>query len=150
MADAEPMFAEILRQKAGYATGLRFPWQRALLVLRQARLPDDACLRAVEAALTPGSLVGLATLLKTLENPAIFWTELLAEVDESDWSLGDWMASIEVLVAWQKTHGKRAGPGDVIAYISCCAASGATSASGPSPARIVEKMLEEFGFDAAE
>src|SRR5690606_14505972 len=103
------------------------------------------------AANHAGTLHGLVLLFKPLPNEdhKHLWKELLSKVDESDFSLSDWLTSIEVMQAWLKTHGKKAPANAVLDYIECTAAS-AKDRNGPTLGRITEEMLEDFGFVAVE
>jgi|GEM_PF-2029263 len=74
--------------------------------------------------------------------------KLYESVDDSDYSLGDWISALGVFDAWMRETGEARRPwAEMAGYIHCC-----TFLSSPGVALgklevIVYKSLTEFGFD---
>lgn len=78
--------------------------------------------------------------------------DFLAAVDDSDYSLADWVDALLAFDRWLAAHGTAARPfASMTGYLDCCAAA-APRTVGVLPAlqALLLRNLEEYGFDAAQ
>ncbi len=74
---------------------------------------------------------------------------LLDQVDDSHYSLGDWLAALLAFDAWLAEKEIAARPLDsMIGYIHCSTMGNAETLADPELARLVLVNLNEWGFDA--
>jgi hypothetical protein len=74
---------------------------------------------------------------------------LLEEVDESDFSLHDWMEALLVLNQWLEERGLNLPIRDNIGYVSCAVASAGTGAHLSHLPSLVADLLEQYGCERA-
>ena len=74
---------------------------------------------------------------------------LFQEVDESDFSLTDWVDSLAMLYRWLDQKGLVLSPRDSIGYISCAAKSVENSSSLSHLPSLVHDFLEQYGCELA-
>lgn len=76
---------------------------------------------------------------------------LLRAVDGSDFSLGDWLASLNLLEAFfQKRGVPQPKLHEALGYLECCAQSAEASMNHYALAEVVQLMLDEYGFAGDE
>lgn len=87
------------------------------------------------------------------EDPGLSsWSErdreaLLAAVDESDYSLADWLAALAVFDRWLADQGEKGRPWrEVVGYIHCCTLMASPGVALGKLEVIVSKALTDFGF----
>ena len=74
---------------------------------------------------------------------------LLEQVDESDFSLRDWMEALLVLNQWLEERGLNLPISDNIGYVSCAVASAGTGAHLSHLPSLVADLLEQYGCERA-
>lgn len=75
--------------------------------------------------------------------------ELLDAVDDSDYSLADWVGAFLAFDEWLEGKGEKRRPlAEMRGYIHCCTYTNSPQLSLPILKVIVIKALTEFGFDA--
>lgn len=75
--------------------------------------------------------------------------ELLDAVDDSDYSLADWVGAFVAFDEWLEEKGEKRRPlAEMRGYIHCCTYTNSPYLSLPTLKVIVVKALTEFGFDA--
>ena len=75
--------------------------------------------------------------------------ELLDAVDDSDYSLVDWIEAFLAFDEWLEGKGEERRPlSEMRGYIHCCTFTNSPHLSSPVLKVIVIKALTEFGFDA--
>jgi hypothetical protein len=74
---------------------------------------------------------------------------LLEEVDESDFSLRDWMEALLVLNQWLEERSLNLPINDNIGYVSCAGASAGTGAHLSHLPSLVADLLEQYGCERA-
>ncbi len=85
--------------------------------------------------------------------PPAGWTEpereaLLEAVDNSPYSLGDWLEAIAAFETWLKGRGERRRPWrDIVGYIHCCTLMESPGIPLGKLNIIVNQALIEFGFE---
>jgi hypothetical protein len=80
---------------------------------------------------------------------AVGLDELLDAVDESDYSLADWVGAFVAFDEWLEGKGEKRRPlAEMRGYIHCCTYTNSPQLSLPTLKVIVIKALTEFGFDA--
>jgi len=84
----------------------------------------------------------------TKESPAIAET-LFRQVDESHFSLVDWVDSLIVIDKWLNHKGASLSLSDRLGYISCAAKSVENSSVLVHLPSLVEEFLKQYGCDRA-
>lgn len=75
--------------------------------------------------------------------------ELLDAVDDSDYSLADWVGAFVAFDKWLEEKGEKRRPlAEMCGYIHCCTYTNSPHLDLPILKVIVIKALTEFGFDA--
>jgi hypothetical protein len=95
----------------------------------------------------PGEVSALASI--TREATATDYETLATAIDESDYSLTDWLEALFSFEHWLQAHAIPARPfASIIGYIHCCTLMNAKGIITPSLNIIVNKALIDYGFDA--
>jgi hypothetical protein len=95
----------------------------------------------------PSALAAFARLLDRGEVGG--FDGLLAAVDDSDYSLADWIDALAAFDEWLEKKGEKRRPlREMCGYIHCCTFTNTPQLSLPFLKVIVIKALTEFGFDA--
>ena len=84
-----------------------------------------------------------------VEHGGTLSTTLIDAVDESPFSLRQWVEALVVMGEWLQSHRYAADLDDQIGYIGCACASVRTNPVEQSLPLLVEEMLAEYGFDRA-
>lgn len=80
--------------------------------------------------------------------PESFESELFEKVDESDYSLADWVEALVVFEQWLVEKNIPDRPvGAMLGYIHCCTMMNAPQVSLPSLKVIVHQSLIDYGFE---
>lgn len=88
----------------------------------------------------------LEPLVSAIDLPA--WFE---QVDESSFSLADWVEALLAFDGWLSDERVETRPVEsMIGYIHCCTLTMAETLSPPNLASLTREMLEQHGFDAAQ
>lgn len=74
---------------------------------------------------------------------------LLEEVDESVFSLRDWMEALLVLDHWLQERSLNLPISDNVGYVSCAVASAGTGANLSHLPSLVADLLEQYGCERA-
>ncbi len=112
---------------------------------------DTAFLQA--ACASPQDWRRLRVLLATT-NPqelAPILDEFCQDVDQSDYSLEDWILALLTIDQWLEESGSDQRPLKSMAgYIHCCTYTLTGPLPTPDLARLTREMLDQYGFDAVE
>lgn len=74
---------------------------------------------------------------------------LFEDVDQTDYSLGDWVEAMAGFDAWLEAENVKSRPfSEMVGYIHCCTMAAPQTISSPNLKVIVIQSLTEFGFDA--
>ncbi len=94
----------------------------------------------------------LQNLLSQLDritlDPAL--KKLFEQVDQSDYSLSDWIKALLIFDQWlddKKIQGRPVA--SMLSYIHCCTLTLSDNLAPPDLARLTNEMLKLYGFDAA-
>ena len=101
---------------------------------------------------TPKQWGALQELLAQVEQGLQSHTinHLIEQVDQSDFSLTDWINALLSFDQWLSKHNSHLRPVDnMISYIHCCTLTLSDSLAPPDLAKLTNKMLSQYGFDAA-
>jgi len=83
-----------------------------------------------------------------LENPDVVISEFLNQVDDSHYSLTDWLKAILAFDGWLDDQKVEARPlASMIGYTHCCTMTSAETLSPPDLARLILENLNQWGFD---
>ena len=96
---------------------------------------------------------GVQTLLLRAESNDINETvsAFLDDVDDSHYSLFDWLEALLRFDSWLSAKEIEARPlAAMIGYIHCCTMTSAETLAPPELAKLVEENLNQWGFDAAQ
>ncbi|MGJ8641082.1 MAG: hypothetical protein ACSHYA_16955 [Opitutaceae bacterium] len=77
------------------------------------------------------------------------WDEFLELVDQSDFSLRDWVEAMRVIGQWLDGRGLRMEFGDQVGYVSCASASAGAGANLAYLPGLVDEMLTTYGCERA-
>jgi hypothetical protein len=78
-----------------------------------------------------------------------FKERLFQEVDESNFSLADWLDSLSVLYQWLDQNGLNLSCQDGLGYISCAAKSVGSSSTLIHLSSLVHDFLDQYGCELA-
>ena len=101
---------------------------------------------------TPEQWAALQNLLAQVEKSSQSLTidHLFEQVDHSDFSLADWINALLSFDQWLSKHSSHLRPVDnMISYIHCCTLTLSNNLAPPDLAKLTNKMLSQYGFDAA-
>lgn len=91
--------------------------------------------------------VRFAQLLAKVEEAAI--SELLGQIDESDYSPTDWAKALLRFDSWLAEQGVEARPfREMVGYLHCCTLGNAKEIALPELEAVLFQCLESFGFEA--
>ena len=80
---------------------------------------------------------------------AVDFDRLFEEVDQTDYSLGDWVEAIVGFDAWLEAEKVKSRPfSEMVGYIHCCTIAAPQTIRSPNLRVVVIQSLKEFGFDA--
>lgn len=124
----------------GSTLSLRNSWSIALQRISSTNLLEDDVERLARLSPSPSSLSNLAALLGQEADERI---HLLKEaVDDSPYSLKEWLYSLDLLNRWATENGKETHFQHMLGYIHCC-----TQVDSSRPlVDIIEDMLTEYGY----
>lgn len=72
---------------------------------------------------------------------------LFAEVDQSPYTLEDWLCALDSFALWLEARGQpHPGFTTLLGYLNCCAEVATTAPAGFPLESILEQMLEDYGF----
>jgi hypothetical protein len=71
---------------------------------------------------------------------------LLDAVDDSPYSLSQWIDAFIVVGQWMEVRGLRASFGDQLGYVHCACESAGTGANLTTLSAVVSEMLDDYGF----
>jgi len=75
--------------------------------------------------------------------------KLLQEVDESSFTLRDWLESLVILYQWLDERGYTLSPMKGLGYVSCAAKSAGSSPGWNHLPSVVSGFLEDYGCELA-
>mgnify|MGYP000205561806 CR=1 FL=1 len=75
---------------------------------------------------------------------------LLDAVDNSDFGIRQWVASLHVLSQWLEVRGLKLDLENKIGFVSCASESAGAGSNLTHLPSLVEEMLEAYGCDRAE
>ena len=78
------------------------------------------------------------------------WVALTEAVDESDFSLRDWVESLIVMAHWLDSRGLELPMRDQIGYVCCSGDSAGAGSNLEHLPGLVEAMLKQYGCERAE
>jgi len=106
----------------------------ALLEPRLSHEADVAALTSLTREITPADYAALASA-----------------IDESDYSIADWLEALLTFESWLEQRAVPTRPfAAIMGYIHCCTLMNARGVITPSLNIIVNKALIDFGFDASQ
>lgn len=76
--------------------------------------------------------------------------EFLEDVDDSPFSLRDWISALRILGSWLDARKLTLSLQDQIGYVSCAAESAGASANLTELSALVDEMLTAYGCERAE
>lgn len=84
-----------------------------------------------------------------MQTPAALIESFIEQVDQSDFSLSDWVAALLDFDQWLKCKHITIRPtAQMISYIHCCTLSLTDTLPPPDLRRLTNDMLTQYGFDA--
>ncbi|MCZ6672553.1 MAG: hypothetical protein O7C75_06400 [Verrucomicrobia bacterium] len=98
------------------------------------------------AALSPRQLLVLAEYAGKQPGKSDF-SMLMERVDDSSYSITDWLVAMEAFHDWISSHGKSTSLDMLLGYIACCTDADPNASTVSALRDLVITMLEQFGFD---
>ncbi len=105
-----------------------------------------------QACATPQDWQNLENLISTLAEQELVQRieNLYEQVDQSDFSLSDWVEALLCFDQWLEDQNISKRPlASMLGYIHCCTLTLADTLAPPNLAKITSEMLRQHGFDAA-
>lgn len=137
----------ILESKGITSEGLKALWRKNfssfLDTFDQSEPADDWIGTWFLAVQNPKSLSLLKPFIKETSTTDGY-REFCEHVDESDYSIGEWMEAIELFYLNVKNPSSEIDP--ILGYISCSAQFSSKSGVQISLAKVVEEMIAQYGF----
>ncbi len=78
------------------------------------------------------------------------WDLLVENVDESPFTLSEWLEAWELFNDWLGKRNRRANFINILGYLACCGQYLEGKAVFPAFCDLLEEMLEEYGFEGSE
>ena len=76
---------------------------------------------------------------------------LIDQIDDSNYSTVDWLVTLVAFDRWLEAKQIEERPLEtMVGYIHCCTMTSAETLDAPPLDRLLVRMLDEFGFDAAQ
>jgi hypothetical protein len=75
---------------------------------------------------------------------------VLAAVDDSTFSLGQWIDAFIQLEQWLEAQGRRASFDDQLGYVHCACEAAGNGANLTTLAAVVAEMLDDYGFEHSQ
>lgn len=105
--------------------------------------------KILQAACSSASDWDRLHLLLSQEEEAV--NHLFEQVDQSDYSLPDWIKAILSFDEWLSRQDVTERPtANMIGYIHCCTMTAPDTLTLPDLSRLTREMLEQHGFDATK
>lgn len=148
----------LAQRQAQLCKGSKKEWYDALVECVACneclKLYQDNFLLLLENAKTPEALADFFRFwcdqcTDALDQTHALFTKFIELVDESTFSLGDWLEAISVLYRWLKAKHYRAEVLTALGYINCCAEGGGRALGQANLPWQVQEALETFGFNKA-
>lgn len=137
-----------IESKVSGIVSQRLMWQQAAAKAQGAGCSDEVLARLVDGFASARSLDLLAQLSRRYsESLDEFSRSLVQRVDESAFSLADWLNSLERILVLLADVGRVAPPSTMLGYVHCAAEFVASQRIGEPLPEVVEEMLEQYGFD---
>lgn len=135
--------AALAEKRAEGTMALKQAWQHAL----QKLLSTGITLEQVELLAAQCSSPQEAMRLSMgLDGGQAGYQCLMAAIDDSVYSLRDWVKALDVLHQWLGRNPRRTNLEHKLGYIHCCS----VSEPGRPLSEIVTLMLEEYGYEGME
>lgn len=125
----------------------RVPISKVMGLAEKQGITAPTLVRLTQAARSPRQLTVISDYIARAPTVDKELKLLFDRVDESPYSLPDWLESIETFHDWIAKSGKITDLEILLGYVSCC-----TEATSNSPAEVglsntVSAMLKQYGFD---
>lgn len=112
---------------------------------------DATILNKIETLLAgePGMYADFCRFLESAESVDL--PKLVDEVDESNFSLYDWIESLLSFEDWlDREKAKKRDFDNMLGYLHCCTFVIPESVASPSLKGVLQQCLSDYGYDAAE
>ena len=134
----------LVKKKSAGAESLKILWKQAVNSLHP--LCGDRLAEFVGAMDNPRTARLFAKYLSREINPRAASRQFLEEVDQSEYSLNEWIEAFQTLAAHVESTAAKTSLAGLCGYLQCCEASGRGSPRAGF-ALTVETMLRTHGFD---
>ncbi|MDQ8202517.1 hypothetical protein [Pelagicoccus sp. SDUM812003] len=143
-----PEFSKALDAKVGSARSARMAWERAAEKAVSAGLSEANALRLLALFSSPRHMEHLVQgAARAGSSPDQTLEAFFQRVDELPFSVEDWFAAFEVVLARLIRDSRSVKPEVIAGYLSCCAEFAGNNEAGQSLREIVSEMIERYGFD---
>lgn len=137
----------LIRDQSGGSQANRLAWEHASCIWETLGLPMETQIRALRASPDPRAHSRLAKLLG--EAPCGIheaWQRLQEQVDESSYSLEEFLTALSHLMHWADEQGQHLRLESALGYLHCC---NLVDPQGDLPETILH-MLRQHGFSGRQ
>lgn len=148
----------LAKRQAEICDGTEQAWYAALTECVECneclKLSQDDFLLLLEYVKTPTSLAHFFRFwcdqcMGSDESTRFLFSKLIEHVDESAFSLSEWLDAISVFYQWLKRKNAKTDFIEALGYIECCCEQSQGDLSHASLPASVDHSLESFGFKRA-
>ena len=147
MSSIENLIYTIARSKAGSAISLRNAWETSLERLSVSGISAVQFAHLAKNMPTPTLAGRLADTIRPEQDPEAICSEFLESVDRSNFELGEWMSSLDILFAWLAREGRTTTMKVATGFISCSEEAVGSTDRFANLSATVSEMLDNFGFE---
>lgn len=130
-------------------------WSRALENARQSlrlsEMDDPSLIQIALASRSIPKFIGMIRLIYQYEKShpggVSATTVLFKNMNESPFSLSDWIDSVHFFSSWLKENSRQTDFLSMLGYLQCCVASPDAQQGGQTFLALVEDMLKVHGFE---
>lgn len=143
-----PDVQQAIDRKVDGIVSLQMAWRRSCSSALAAGCLPEQLVELARHFESPRSLDMLVGLCGRFEEPIEACFEKLRQrVDESAFSLGDWLAALEAVLSELGKTSRVAAPSVAIGFVHCTAEFVAGQRMGAPLREVVEEMLDQYGFE---
>jgi len=138
------------RERAAGSIALERAWLAAFERIGSLCLPEQAVDLLSRECRSPTLLSRMADLMasRSTGNDAHYsFGLLLAAVDNSPFSLRDWLVALETFIVWLDHKDRRAEFSALIGYLECCSSAAAARSPRANLSATLAEMLDTYGFE---
>lgn len=151
------IFFQIIQKKSAGDVNLANLWQQSLAFARASlsiTVLNDQQLTTIamnSATVDDFNLIAksLYQCSKTHPDPGRGVKDFFQHVDDSDYSIEDWIKAIAIFHQWLKQEKLKSDFLTMLGYLACCSVSPENKTHKRDLCGLLQEMLDQYGFQAA-